>query len=150
MPATNEPVLSAADLLALVEMGRELAAELDLRELLPRILSRACDLTDSQDGSVILHDPERGDLYFAAATGRDAETLLEQWGPDREQGVPTEGSKAGQVFTTGQSLIVTSVAADSRHFKGVDEETRRATQSMVCVPLGLAQTRRGAMELVNE
>jgi class 3 adenylate cyclase len=150
MPATNEPVLSAADLLALVEMGRELAAELDLRELLPRILSRACDLTDSQDGSVILHDPERGDLYFAAATGRDAETLLEQWGPDREQGVPTEGSKAGQVFTTGQSLIVTSVAADSRHFKGVDEETRRATQSMVCVPLGLAQSRLGVMQLLNK
>jgi class 3 adenylate cyclase len=150
MSTSNEPILSATDLLALVEMGRELAAELDLDVLLPRILARACDLTDSPDGSVILHDPERGDLYFAAATGRDAATLLEQWGTDRQQGVPIDGSKAGQVFTTGQSMVVAAVEADSHHFKGVDEDTRRATQSMVCVPLGLAQSRLGVMQLLNK
>jgi class 3 adenylate cyclase len=150
MSSSNESTLSAADLLALADMGRDLAAELDLRVLLPRILTRACDLTDSPDGSVILHDPERNDLYFASVTGRDANTLLDQWGPGRDQGIPIEGSKAGQVFTTGRSMVVAAMGADSHHFKGVDEDTRRVTQSMVCVPLDLAQSRLGVMQLLNK
>jgi adenylate cyclase len=148
-PSTNV-TLTAADLLALVEMGRELAAELDLRALFSRILARACELTDSPDGSVILYDNERHDLYFAEATGRSAGTLLENWGVRRRQGIPIDGSKAGQVFTTGQSLTVPAAVEDDQHFKGVDAETRHVTQSMVCVPLSLAQSRLGVMQMLNK
>ena len=148
--ATDRPTLTSEDLIALVEMGRELAAELDLRALLKRILTRACDLTDSPDGSVILHDPERNELYFAEAAGRDSATLLDEWGVRRRQGIPVDGSEAGQVFTTGRSLCVDLFIEDGSHFKGVDADTRRNTESMVCVPLGTAKDRIGVMQLLNK
>ena len=34
-----------------------------------------------------------------------------------------------------RSEIVDAVPTDPNHFKGVDQATRRATESMVCVPL---------------
>jgi adenylate cyclase len=147
---SGAPALDAADLLALVDMGRELAAVLDLRALLPRILSRACELTDSPDGSVILYDTERRDLYFAAAAGRDASALLDRWGARRTQGIPVDGSKAGQVFSSGHSLRVNLLAGDDQHFKGVDEDTRRPTESMICVPLSVGSQRLGVMQLLNK
>lgn len=149
-PVPDAPDLTAEDLLALVDMGRELAAVLDIRALLPRILSRACWLTDSPDGSVILFDPERGDLYFAEAVGRDAATLLEQWGRRRQRGIPVDASKAGQVFSTGRSLKVDLLVDDERHFKGVDADTRRATESMICVPLVVGSDRLGVMQILNK
>ena len=149
-PLPDTPTLSTADLLALVDMGRELAAELDLRTLLPRILARACGLTDSPDGSVILYDPDRRDLYFAEAVGRDAAKLVETWGRSRVKGIPLDGSKAGQVFTTGRSLLVDALAGDVEHFKGVDADTRRTTESMICVPLTVGTERLGVMQLLNK
>lgn len=142
--------LSTDDLLALVEMGSELAAVLDLRALLPSILARACELTTSPDGSVILFDHGRGDLYFAAATGADAERLLATWGPRRTHGIPVDGSKAGQVFTTRQSLNVAALVDDEEHFKGVDAETRRTTRSMICVPLVAGSDCLGVMQVLNK
>ncbi len=150
MSSSNESVLTTSDLLALVEVGQELAAELDSKALLSRILERACALTDSPDASVILHDAERGDLYFAAATGDAASTLLAEWGAHRERGIPIDGSKAGQVFTTGQSITVDSVTNHDDHFKAIDADTQKATQSMVCVPLGTTAARLGVMQLLNK
>jgi class 3 adenylate cyclase len=150
MPDLPVPQLSPDDLHALVDMGRELGAELDLRALLSRILARACELTDSPDGSVILHDADRNDLYFAEATGRDAAMLLEQWGPNRARGIPIDGSKAGQVYTTGVSLLVQAMRDEGNHFKGVDKGTGHQTQSMVCVPLGTGAGCLGVMQLLNK
>ena len=53
----------------LVETGRELAAQVELPRLLRTILKQACALTESTKGSVILHNPQRGTLYFAGAIG---------------------------------------------------------------------------------
>jgi adenylate cyclase len=128
-------LLEREDLLALVEVTRDLASEVHLPRLLHRILEDATRLTDSPDGSVILHDEKRGSLYFADAIGGHAEQLLRQWGKTSEQSVPVIGSNAGQVFTSGNSIIVDAVAEDPNHFKGVDRESRRLTARMVCVPL---------------
>jgi len=150
MPDSRISVLSAADLLDLVTMSRELAAVLNLRTLLPRVLARACELTDSPDGSIILYDPERGDLFFAEAAGHSAPELLERWGARRERGIPVDGSKAGQVYSTGVSLRVDALTGDEGHFKGVDADTRRTTQSMICVPLTVGTDRLGVMQLLNK
>ncbi len=149
-PPSSSPDLSVDDLLALVDMSRDLAAVLDLRALLPRILARACGLTGSPDGSIILFDAERRDLYFAEAVGRDSARLLETFGTRRQAGIPVDGSKAGRVFTTGTSLKVDALAGDDQHFKGVDAATQRATESMICVPLAVGDNRLGVMQLLNK
>jgi len=143
-------LLAPDDLMALVESGRELAGDIAIESLLQRILTRACELTDSPDSSVILHNEHRGSLYFAAATGDNAAMVLERWGETAEQQIPIEGSVAGEVFTDGKSQVVHAVAGDDGHYKGVDSDTRKATQSMVCVPLRLGDSCLGAMQLLNK
>jgi adenylate cyclase len=134
-PGERMADLQRDDLLALVNISRELTSETHLPRLLHRILEQATRLTDSPDGSVILHDENRGCLYFADAVGSDATMLLERFGHTGAESVPLVGSKAGQVFTSLISEIVDAVPVDPNHFKGVDKATQRATVSMVCVPL---------------
>ena len=127
--------LTREDLLALVNLAREIASETHLPRLLHRILEQATHLTDSPDGSVILFDDERECLYFADAIGSNAAMLLRRFGATSGEGIPVVGSKAGQVFTSLASEVVDAVPEDPNHFKGVDQATARATASMVCVPL---------------
>src|SRR5438876_10050790 len=137
MDSENE--LTPADLLALVESAKTLSAEIDLSDLLEEILARAGKLTDSPSGSVILYDDEHKALYFAAATGPKAAGALAKFGESGPDRVPIEGSKAGQVFRKGDSLVVRSVEADPNHFKGVDQQTDHQTESMICVPLAIGK-----------
>ena len=113
---TVDSALTTTDLLTLVETGRELAAEISLRALLHNILSKATQLTSSSASSIILFDERRQVLYFAAATGPKAAMVLKRWGKLSEKGIPLTGSKAGEVFATGQSMIIDAVEADVNHY----------------------------------
>jgi class 3 adenylate cyclase len=147
--------LTPEDLFALVESARELSSEIDLAHLLEHLLVRAGDLTHSAAGSVILYDPDRmhegrrGALYFAAATGDVKDMVMARFGEHGPDSVPMT-SKAGQVYATGTSLIVDAVATDPSHFKGVDQETKHTTDSMLCVPLEVGGHRLGAVQLLNK
>jgi class 3 adenylate cyclase len=148
--ATPDQVLSTDDLLALVQSGNELAAVVDLDKLLHSILHRAGLLTDSSDGCVLLAREGGRGLYFAAATGTDAAMLLRTRGEFAGNDVPIEGSKAGEVFQSGHARNYSDLQADPRHFKGVDEQTRRQTESMVCAPLTALGERLGVMQVLNK
>ena len=139
-----------ADLVALVETGSDLAAEVNLDTLLAHILSRASNLTGSPESSVILYQEETKSLYFAAATGEKANDLLATWGEFSDKKIPLHGSKAGEVFITGRSLVVNAIAKEPRHFKGVDKDTKINTTSMVCVPLRMADKCLGVMQVLNK
>src|SRR5262245_28402684 len=130
--------LNVADLAALVATFRDLAAEVHLPRLLNRILAEATRLTESPDGSVLLLDEKRSCLSFAHAVGASASMLLAEWGKNGSKGVPLVGSKAGQVFTSMTSVAVDAIPEDPNHFEGVDKATKRRTESMVCVPLVVA------------
>ncbi|CAG0971616.1 Adenylate cyclase 2 [Geobacteraceae bacterium] len=146
---TGSELLEKEELVTLVECGRELAAEVGLTTLLKTILDKASVLTDSPDASVILHSEKRGTLYFAHAVGDDADLLLKQWGESAEQGIPLR-SKAGEVFSTGRSLVENALADDANHFKGVDGDTKRPTASMICVPLAVAGRPMGVVQILNK
>jgi adenylate cyclase len=143
-------LLRTTDLVALVKTGSDLAAEVNLNTLLGHILSRASDLTDSPESSIILYKEDTKSLYFAAATGTSANYLLATWGEFSDKKIPLHGSKAGEVFTTGRSLVVNAIAKEPRHFKGVDRDTKKDTASMVCVPLKIADKCLGVMQLLNK
>jgi class 3 adenylate cyclase len=147
---SSESVLSASDLAALAASARNLAAPMDLRDLLDGILATVVDLTDSCDGAVILYNERRNSLYFLAATGPGSSTLVHQWGEFSQRQVPLEGSKAGEVFTSGLSLITHDLARDPHHFKEIDAETGLETASMVCVPLIAGGERLGVLEVRNK
>jgi class 3 adenylate cyclase len=118
--------------------------------LLQRILDRATALTGSADSSVMLYDEKKEVLYFAHATGPSAATVLERWGKNSDRGIPIAGSKAGKVFATGLSVIVNAATEDPNHFKDVDSETERPTESMICVPMSVMGKRIGVVQLLNK
>ena len=132
--------LSRDDLLALLSASESLKEPRSLRDVLRRILELAGRLTDSAAGSVMLHDPERDDLYFAAATGPAAEQL-------EYVRVPVTKGKAGQVFRTGQPVVENTL---TDHYRLVDEKTSFQTQSMICVPLFQGTRTFGVMQLLNK
>jgi len=146
----GEQALRKADYVALVECGKQLTAEINIDQLLQQILNTAGQLTDSPDGAVLLYDEERTGLYFAAAFGESAPMLMTKWGESSNQRVPVQGSKAGVVFSTGDALVVDSLEADPEHYKGVDQQTRRKTDSMLCVPLTFANERIGVIQILNK
>lgn len=84
--------LSKRELLALLETLGQVSAETDRQRLIQTILDTACRMTNSPDGSVLLFDPERSGLFFAAAQGEKAQELLEGWGERSNQRVPLSGS----------------------------------------------------------
>ncbi len=145
----KEP-LSPKELAALVDAAHALSLEIDLPRLLDRVLQRAQTLTGSQKSSIMLFNPERETLYFAAATGPEAEQVLARFGEQSEQQVPLHGSKAGEVFRTGKSVTTAQLARDPDHFKAVDKQTRSRTESMICVPLTCAGERLGVVQLLNK
>jgi adenylate cyclase len=143
----KKPSLSREDMLALIEIGRELAAQVSLGSLLQKILARASQLTDSPDTSVILNHDDRDGLYVAAATGDKAEWVLTTFGKHSAKTIPIKGSKAGRVFEIGDSIIENKVHG---HFEGVDQETKKVTESMVCVPLRVGDNALGVMQILNK
>jgi class 3 adenylate cyclase/putative methionine-R-sulfoxide reductase with GAF domain len=144
---TNAHLLKPKDMLALIESGRELSAQVGLESLLKNILVRASGLTDSPDTSVILKHEARSGLFVAAATGDKAEWVLTTFGKHSAKEIPIKDSKAGAVFETGKSIIENKVRG---HFKGVDAETKKITESMVCVPLRVGDNSLGAMQILNK
>ena len=143
-------LLSREDLVALVETATRLATEVDQGRLAQAILERACKMTNSPDGSVMLLDAEASGLFFASACGDGAPALLDRWGESSSQRVPLQGSKAGHVFTTGQTIVEQRLEEDSEHFTGVDEQTRKVSQSMICAPLEVGGNRIGVVQILNK
>jgi class 3 adenylate cyclase len=76
--------------------------------------------------------------------------LLEEWGEFSQKQVPIEGSNAGQVFKKKESMIIDKVEEDTSHFSGVDKDTKKVTESMVCVPLIVENDCIGVMQLLNK
>ncbi|MEI6644391.1 MAG: GAF domain-containing protein [Novosphingobium sp.] len=140
--------LSQGDLAALVELAPELAEETSLTSLLGRLLDRAVGLTASTSGTVYLYDDRRRKLYVAHAVGPAAALVLEKYGANGE-GIPLVGSKAGGVYSSGESIIVNKIEQDPEHYKAVDQATARPTASMIAVPLAVAGERIGVVQLLN-
>lgn len=146
-PGDDELLLTTEDWRALAQTGRDLTKELGLETLLQNILNTASCLTQSSETSIILRNEHQSTLYFAAATGDEAEWVLSTFGVHSEKQVPIEGSKAGLVYQSGISLVENIV---KDHFSGVDNETKGVTKSMVCVPLRVGSERLGVMQVLNK
>jgi class 3 adenylate cyclase len=136
----RRPQLDAAQLQALLDAVDRLTSALSLDEVLGHILAIGQELTASQAGSVILHDPKKDELFFAAATGPTA-------GEVKDLRIPAGKGKAGTVFARRLSIVENDL---HDHFKAVDQKTHFTTRSMVCVPLVFGDKCYGVLQLLNK
>jgi signal transduction histidine kinase len=135
--------IDRAHLARLVETSVTLNSTLELQPLLQSILATAAELLDCEKASILLYNERRGDLSFMSATGSDADQLA-------EIPVPLEGSLAGAIFRTGETMIINDVANDPRHFKKVGEKTQYGTRSLLGVPMRRRGQTTGVLEALNK
>jgi hypothetical protein len=84
MPGAEE--ISREELMALLDLAGELSAQSDQQRVVISILERACAFTNSPEGSILLYDPVRKGLYFAAARGPKGNELLQKFGEQSREG----------------------------------------------------------------
>jgi GAF domain-containing protein len=142
--------ISRDELTALLDLAGELSTQVDRTKVVLAILERACALTNSTEGSVLLYDPVRRGLYFSAARGPKGSELLEKFGERSNQRIPLEGSKAGEAFRSGEIAFSSNLQQDAGHFKNVDDQISNVTVSVISAPLKIAGSIVGVLQLLNK
>jgi diguanylate cyclase (GGDEF)-like protein len=141
--AAGRPVeQEVRELRTIVELIRTLTSTLELPEILRIVLDRLKTLTQAEALSLMLHDPERDELVFAAT-----ETL-------RENAVvglrlPPSRSLASWVARSGESAVVNDVQSDPRFYPEIDRVTRFITRNLLSVPLFRGGHVIGVLEVAN-
>ena len=127
----------------LIEITRSLNLTLNLRPLLYRIVLAGQELADTETCSILLVDRKSGELYFEAATNlQEVQRIM----------VPMEGSVAGWVVQTGETLVVPDVRSDPRFGFSTksDEQSDFVTRSILAVPLVARENVIGVLEVINK
>lgn len=127
----------------LVEISVTLNSTLDLDRLLQFIVRSAADLVESEAASILLVGDKTRDLYIAAATDADPETL-------QKFPVPKEGSIAGTVFREDRPLILNELGATGQRYPEAGDGERFSVRSLIGVPLRIRDDVTGVLEAVNK
>jgi two-component system NtrC family sensor kinase len=120
----------------------EMALAEDLDALLEIVAARARELVHAEAASVLLVDPDVGDLVFRAARG-GVESVL---GHVR---LPVGRGIAGWVVHNKRPALVNDPAHDERHFSGIAQLSGFVTRSVAAVPLFWRADVIGTLEAVN-
>jgi signal transduction histidine kinase len=131
---------------ALQRITRSMRANTRLAALLPLVTGEVRRLLDVAGASVILYDPETDEFFFPAAAYENADTA------DRFARIrfPSDLGVAGQVFKSGQPLIVADVAANPFFHQAVDDQSVFTTRNMLDVPLWAGDRCIGVLCAVNK
>lgn len=116
---------------------------LDLSTILEMLMTLANQLINTEASSILLMDEEKGQLYFAAATGIKKEEIKKVY-LDKGEGI------AGWVAEHGEPLHIADVSKDERFTKKVDQILGFITRSILAVPLKIEDKLIGVAEVVNK
>ena len=128
---------------ALKEIAHKINTSGDLQETLNIIMDEAKRMLHSESSSLLLIDEETKEFYFNVSTDQRKDIL-------KQIRVPRGKSIAGLVASTGEGIIVNNAEQDSRIFRAVGEQTKRATRNMLCVPLEVKGRTLGVLEVINK
>ena len=143
LPLTADPQKMINQLARLVEISVTLNSTLELEPLLEHILDTAAELLECEAASILLYDPKKNRLWFAAATGSSPKELA-------EISVSLDNSIAGSIFKDNAPLIINDVDKDSRHNKTVSEKTKLQVCSLLGVPMRIQENKIGVLEAINK
>ena len=135
--------LTVAELMALIEVGKLMNAELDLAAVLNTVMNVATDLMQAEASALVFVDSETGDLLFHTVQG-DKARAVKQVRLRSGEGI------VGSVIESGEAYIANYASDDTRFYSGVDSSTGFNTKSVLCVPLMTEHRRWGAIEILNK
>ncbi len=130
------------DLLVLFEISRNMISQRDPDILLHTILTKACDVTDAERGSIFLVDNEQGELFDRVSIGAEG---LKEIRFSINRGI------AGLSAREGKPLIVDKASSHTEFNPDIDRLSGFETKSIMCVPLfDQSNIVFGVMELINK
>jgi GAF domain-containing protein len=129
----------------LYELNRGLTTFTDLSGLLRYAMQRGRELFRADGCAVMLLDREKREFYFPVASDTDAvsEARLVSLRFPADTGI------AGWVMTNDAAQLVTDASDDPRFYKGIDDQTRMTTRSLLAAPLRTRSGNIGVIEVVN-
>jgi signal transduction histidine kinase len=131
------------ELAALNEIGQAITSTLDLEETLTLITDHTTRLLGVQATALLLHDEANDDLWFAAGSGVDVNSM-------RDKRLALGQGIAGWVVQHGVPALVPDVSQDPRFFDGFDQADTFTARSVLCVPLQSKEHTIGALEAINK
>ena len=136
----EESLRQQARLRSLLEVAEILSGELHMDSLIPKIMSRACDLVHADRCSLFLATPARDKLITTFTGGmKDAIEL------------PFSKGIVGYTASTGQVLNIKDAYEDPRFNRATDLKTGYRTLSVLCVPIfDHDKNVRGVTEMINK
>ncbi len=122
-------------------VARLVLARKDLRALLDHTVEMVSVAMDAEISSLMLVDPERGDLFVAAARGLDTAQL-------KGRRTPVRSGVAGAVAAWGRPLLVDNIETD-RRFRRLNHPQYH-TKSLLCVPMRVDNEVLGVINVNNK
>ncbi len=144
-PAEVQPGedLSAARVNFLTRFPLLLNSSQDMRRVIGRAVELLRGELGAEAGTVFLLSPRSREVTFWAPGGSSARQL-------EGRKMPLGKGIVSWVIERGEPALVLNVAADTRFFKTVDNESNFVTRDMICVPLaGRGSRVIGALQIIN-
>jgi signal transduction histidine kinase len=129
-------------LTSLNEVTRSLTSTLDLDHLLEQILGNAIEIMGCDSGNLLLVDPQRDELVFAAARGPVATELI-------GERLPLDTGLVGQAVQSGQPIIANASKQSTNWPELSNQESAHKLQDLLVVPLQFQDQVIGVIEVVN-
>jgi len=109
---------------SILDVAKQMAAERDLDNLLPLILSHAARVVSADRCSLFILDRERNELWSKVAQGAKSEIRL-----------PVGSGIAGTVAQTGSVINIEDAYQDERFNRSFDDATGYRTHTILAVPM---------------
>jgi len=122
-PSASHKKLERAEML--LNISKQVAGIEALDEVLATLIQITTRETGSERSTIFLNDDQTGELYSRVAQGEIM----------REIRIMNSTGIAGNVFTTGDGLIIHNAYKDKRFNRAVDQQTGFQTKSIMCAPI---------------
>jgi adenylate cyclase len=111
--------------LAFLDIVADITSQLDLDQLLQRVMTEATRMLGAERSTLFLHDEKTSELFSRVAMGPKIGEIR----------FPDHAGIAGTVFTTGKTVNIPHAYADLRFNTSLDKQTGFFTRSILCTPL---------------
>jgi len=125
----------------ILEIANAVSSELQLDDLLLKIIGATTQLLGAERSSLFLYDEKTDELVSRVAEGLSVKEIR----------FPSTAGLAGACFTSGDKLDIPDAYADSRFNREFDRQTGFKTRNILCMPIRTKQGRRmGVVQVLNK
>ena len=111
--------------LEFLDIVADLTSEIDLKELLRKVMSEATRMLNAERSTLFLNDEKTNELWSQVGEGLEATQIR----------FPNHLGIAGAVFTSTETVNIPHAYADLRFNPSFDKQTGFFTRSILCVPV---------------